>query len=210
MNYNMNNNKYAIGCVVLVCILLITFLLIRTRRNTLKNTSMENISPYVVLGALRNKDQNVILVNVLAEKIPFLIGCNGEQNTQNMTKAQFTEYLINDPQLQKVDIVILYCASWSCGAAQNYFNELQTQGLPMDKICDYKGALHEWAMYSLIFPELFLIQNLSSNQPSNNVELKKLAKDMMHTYKLKDEKDSHNNIIVSLSGSGENIISSFL
>ena len=205
-----HNNKYVIGCVVLICILILTFLLIRTRKNTLKNNVMENISPYVMLGALKNKDQNVILVNVLAEKIPFLVGCIGEQNTQNMTKAQFTEYLTNDPHLQKVDIVIIYCASWSCGAAQNYYNELQTQGLLMDKICDYKGALHEWAMYSLIFPELFIIHNLSTNQVANNVELKKLTKDMMHTYKLKDEKDSQNNIIVSLSGSGENTINSSL
>jgi len=204
------NNKYVIGCVFLICILIVTFLLIRSRKNTLKNTLMENISPYVMLGALKNKDQNVILVNVLAEKIPFLVGCNGEQNTQNMTKTQFTEYLTNDPQLQKVDIVILYCASWSCGAAQNYYNELQTQGLPMDKISDYKGALHEWAMYSLIFPELFIIHNLSTNQVANNVELKKLAKDMMHTYKLKDEKNSQNNIIVSLSGVGENTLNSSL
>ena len=63
-------------------------------------------------------------------------------------------------------------------------------------------------MYGLVFPELFTINNLSTNQIANNVELKKLAKDMMHTYKLKDEKDSQNNIIVSLSGAGENILKS--
>ena len=204
------NNKYIIGCVVLICILIITFLLIKTRKNTLKNNTMENISPYVMLGALRNKDENVILVNVLAEKIPFLISCNGAQNTHNMTNTQFEEYLTNDPQLKKVDLVILYCASWSCGAAQNYYDKLYERGIPMGNVCDYKGALHEWAMYSLIFPELFTINNLSTNQIANNVELKKLAKDMMHTYKLKDEKDSQNNIIVSLSGSGENTLNSSL
>ena len=200
-------NKYIIFCVILVCILLVTFLLIKTRKNTLKNNVMENISPYVMLGALKNKEQNVILVNVLAEKIPFLINCNDPQNTHNMTNLQFEEYLSNDPQLQKVDLVILYCASWSCGAAQNYYNKLETQGVPMSKVFDYKGALHEWAMYSLIFPELFIIQNLSTNKSANNVELKKLAKDMMHTYKLKDEKNSQNNMVVSLSGVGENLIS---
>ena len=171
---------------------------------------MENISPYVVLGFLKNKDKNIILVNVLAEKIPFLISCNRYENTQNMTNIQFEDYLIQDPSLKNVDMVILYCASWSCGAAQNYFNKMDKKGLPMKKVYDYKGALHEWAMYSLIFPELFIIKNLSTNKFANNVELKKLAKDMMHTYKLKDEKNSQNNMIVTLSGVGENIINASL
>ena len=168
-------NKYIIGCVVLISILIITFLLIRSRKISLKKNLMENISPYVMLGALKNKEQNVILVNVLAEKIPFLINCNDSQNTLNMSNTQFEEYLNNDPQLKKVDIVILYCASWSCGAAKNYYDKLESKGLPMEKVCDYKGALHEWALYSLVFPELFTISNLTTNQIANNVELKKLG-----------------------------------
>lgn len=200
------NNKYILFCGILVCLLAVTFLLIRKRNVNLKNTTMENVSPFVMLGALRNKDQNVILVNVLSEKIPFLVSCSEMQNTLNMGVSEFEEYLKKDSQLQNVDIVILYCASWSCGAGQNYYNKLQDNGTPMEKVYDYKGALHEWAMYSMVFPELFTIHNLSTNKSANNVELKKLAKDMLHTYKLKDEKESQNNMIVSLSGLGETLI----
>ena len=167
---------------------------------------MKNISPYVMLGALKNTNNNIILVNVLSEKIPYTISCNGEKNTLNFGTKEFEKYLKDDPQLKNIDIIILYCASWSCGAAQNYYNKLQTQGLPMDKVVDYKGALHEWSMYSLIFPNLFYINKLNSNESLNRDDILKLTKDMLHTYKLKDEKESKNKIISELSYIGEKVI----
>jgi hypothetical protein len=208
-------NKNVIGCIVLLCILFVTFILIKKRNiflnnETIKNMeNMENISPYVMLGSLKNPDKNVICVNTLGEKIPFLIDCVDSQNSENMTNIQFEAYLQENPTLQNVDLVILYCASWSCGAAYSYYKKMEEQGTPMKNVYDYKGALHEWAMYSLIFPELFLIKNLSTNNNANNVELKKLSKDMMHTYLLKDEKNSTNNIVVSLSNTGEILTNNF-
>ena len=199
-------NKYILGCAILFAILISIFTLIKTRKNILKNNTMENISPYVMLGSLKNKDRNVILVNVLAEKIPFLINCKDSSNNLNLTKAQFEEYLKENKKLENIDLVVVYCASWSCGAAKGYYDELQSRGLNMEKVCDYKGALHEWAMYSVLFPQLFSITNLTNNQNATNEELKKIAKDMMHTYLLKDEKNSQNSLISSLSNNGENIL----
>lgn len=197
-------NKNNLYCIILIFVVVIISLYFV--KNNLKKNNMENISPYVMLGALKNKNKNVILVNVLSEKIPYLIGCNEQVNTLNFGSKEFEKYIKNDSQLKNVDIVILYCASWSCGAAQNYYNKLQSQGLPMDKVIDYKGALHEWSMYSLIFPELFSINNLSTNERASDDEIKKLAKDMLHTYKLKDEKVSENKIISELSVTGEELI----
>ena len=76
----------------------------------------------------------------------------------------------------------------------------------MDKIVDYKGALHEWSMYSLIFPELFSINELKTNKRASDDKIIKLAKDMLHTYKLKDEKESKNKTISELSVVGEPLI----
>jgi hypothetical protein len=197
-------NKNNLYCIILVSVVVIIFLYFL--KNNLKKNNMENISPYVMLGALKNKNKNVILVNVLSEKIPYLISCNEQANTLNLGAKEFEEYLKNDSQLKTIDLVILYCASWSCGAAQNYYNKLQSQGLPMDKVVDYKGALHEWSMYSLIFPELFSINNLSNNERASDDEIKKLAKDMLHTYKLKDEKISQIKIIGELSVTGEQLV----
>ena len=198
-------NKYIISILILFLLLVISTLYI-FREKIISKKNMENISPYVMLGALRNNNKNVILVNVLSEKIPYLISCNGQQNTLNFGTQEFEKYLEKDQQLKNVDMVILYCASWSCGAAQNYYNKLQSQGLPMDKVVDYKGALHEWSMYSLVFPDLFYINNLNTNELANKDDIRQLAKDMLHTYKLKDEKESKNKIISELSVVGEPLI----
>ena len=202
-NYNLQPNKYIIGCVVLLCLLIAVFLLIRSRKNTLKNNTMENVSPYVMIGALRNENQNVILVNVLGDKIPYLIHCVDGKNTLNLTNSQFETYLNENPNLENIDLVILYCASWSCGAAHNYYKKLETMGLPMERIYDYKGALHEWAMYSLIYPELFVLYSLNNKSLATEEELREITGNMMHTYLLKDEKNSTNNILTNLSSYGE-------
>lgn len=208
MNYNFNlkPNKYIIGCVVLLCILLAVFLLIRSRKNTLKNNTMENVSPYVMIGSLRNEKQNVILVNVLGDKIPYLIHCVDGKNTLNLTNSQFETYLNENPNLENIDLVILYCASWSCGASHNYYEKLETMGIPMERIYDYKGALHEWSMYSLIYPELFGLYSLNNKSLATKEELKEITGNMMHTYLLKDEKNSTNNILTNLSSYGESQI----
>jgi hypothetical protein len=202
-NFNLQPNKYIIGCFVLLCLLIAVFLLIRSRKNTLKNNTMENVSPYVMIGALRNETQNVILVNVLGDKIPYLIHCVDGKNTLNLTNSQFETYLNENPNLEEIDLVILYCASWSCGAAHNYYQKLETMGIPMERIYDYKGALHEWAMYSLIYPELFVLYSLNNKSLATEEELKEITSNMMHTYLLKDEKKSTNNILTNLSSYGE-------
>ncbi len=198
-------NKYILYCEILLLLLVVVSVYSFKDKIFTKN-KMETISPYVMLGALKNENKNVILVNVLSEKIPYLISCNGQKNTLNFGTKEFEKYLEKDHQLKNVDIVIIYCASWSCGAAQNYYNNLKSKGLPMNKIVDYKGALHEWSMYSLIFSDLFSITKLNSNNTASREEIRTLAKDMLHTYKLKDEKESKNKTISELSVVGEPLI----
>ena len=57
-------------------------------------------------------------------------------------------------------------------------------------------------------PQLFNIDNLTTQKKATQEELLKLAKDMMHTYKLKDEKVMEATPISSLASHGENIINS--
>ena len=85
---------------------------------------MENISPYVFVGGLQSNSINTIIVNVLGDKLPYLINCNGSVNNLNMTKPEFETYLEENKNKLPEDIncVIIYCASWSCGAAENYYN----------------------------------------------------------------------------------------
>jgi hypothetical protein len=201
-------NKYIIGCAVLLSLLIICFLLLRRRDLKLSSKVMENISPYVFVGGLQNKSINTIIVNVLGEKLPFLINCNESVNNMNMTKPQFEEYLEkNNSQLpEEVNCVIIYCASWSCGAAGNYYDSLVQRNIDVTRVFDYKGGLHEWALYGLTMPQLFNIDNLTTQKKATQEELLKLAKDMMHTYKLKDEKVMEASPISGLATHGENVI----
>jgi hypothetical protein len=197
----LGQDKILLIIIIVILIIFICYSLM----NKPKKSKMENVSPYVMLGALRNEKKNVILVNVLGEKIPFLIDCLDSKNTLSFTKGQFEGYLKQN-SLENTDLVVLYCASWSCGAAKNYFEELDTRGLDMSKIYDYKGALHEWAMYSLLFPEIFTMKNLTTNEDADKGSLLELSKSTKHTYLLKDEKNSSNKIIATLSEDGELIL----
>ena len=190
--------------LIIIIVILIIFVYY-SFMNKPNKSQMENVSPYVMLGALMNEKKNVILVNVLGEKIPFLIDCRDSKNTLSYTKGQF-EVFLKQNTLENTDLVILYCASWSCGAAKNYYDELDTRGLDMSKIYDYKGALHEWAMYSLLFPEIFTMKNLAASQEADKGELLELSKSTKHTYFLKDEKNSSNKMISELSEDGELVL----
>lgn len=191
--------------LLIIIIVILMIFVYYSLMNKPNKSQMENVSPYVMLGALMNKKQNVILVNVLGEKIPFLIDCRDSKNTLSYTKGQFEAYLKQNT-LENTDLIILYCASWSCGAAKNYYDELDTRGLDMSKIYDYKGALHEWAMYSLLFPEIFTMKNLAASQEADKGELLELSKSTKHTYFLKDEKNSSNKMIAELSEDGELVL----
>ena len=191
--------------LLIIIIVILMIFVYYSFMNKPNKSQMENVSPYVMLGALMNEKKNVILVNVLGEKIPFLIDCRDSKNTLSYTKGQFEAYLKQNT-LENTDLIILYCASWSCGAAKNYFDELDTRGLDMSKIYDYKGALHEWAMYSLLFPEIFTMKNLTTNEDADKASLLELSKSTKHTYFLKDEKNSSNKMIAELSEDGELVL----
>ncbi len=202
-------SKYVIGCAVLLSLLIVCFLLLRRRDLKLSSKVMENISPYVLIGALQSNSINTIIVNVLGDKLPFLINCKDSVNNMNMTKPQFEEYLEknNNKLPEDINCVIIYCASWSCGAAGNYYDSLVQRNIDVSRVYDYKGGLHEWALYSLTIPELFNVMNLTTQQKNTQVESLKLVKDMMHTYKLKDEKVMEASPISSLASHGENSFS---
>ena len=163
----------------------------------ISGSEMKFVSPYVVLASLRS-NKNVILVNVLSDKIPFNLDCENSLNTKSLTKDQFENYLSYN-NLNNVDLIILYCASWSCGAAKKYYQQLEKRGLNMNKIYDYKGAIHEWSSYSLLFPNTYKMKNIKNQKSATNEELIKLVNDTKHTYLLKDEQQSKSKIIAELS-----------
>lgn len=182
--------------IILFCFIVISLVI---NKSLITKSKMNFVSPYIVLASLRS-NKSVILVNVLGDKIPFNLDCENSINNKSFTKKEFENYLsYNNNSLKNIDLVILYCASWSCSAAKKYYEQLENRGLNMNKIYDYKGAIHEWSSYSLLFPETYKMKNIITNNTANNKELIKLVNDTKHTYLLKDEKNSKHKIIKSLS-----------
>lgn len=153
-----------------------------------KMPPMKNVSPFTLIGALQDPSQHVIVVNVLApDKVPIKLTCARAENIANLTKNEFEHLLETNNNKIEADLVILYCGSWSCNAASNYYKSLYQRKINVKKIMDYKGSIHEWATYSLLFPELFQVLTLPDYKIASRDFLQKLTKDTMHSYMVKDE-----------------------
>lgn len=161
----------------------------KTRKNKKsKMPLMKNVSPFTLIGALQDPSQHVIIVNVLApDKVPIKLTCANAENMANLTKSEFERLLETNNNKIEADLVILYCGSWSCNAASNYYKSLYKRKVNVSKIMDYKGSIHEWATYSLLFPDLFQVLTLPDYNLASKDYLKKLTIDTMHSYMVKDE-----------------------
>ena len=76
----------------------------------------------------------------------------------------------------------------------------------MTNIYDYKGALHEWTLYSYSMPKLYLMRKISDNDIANKDELIDLIIGTQHSYLIKDEKQSDDKTVVYLVDKGKSII----
>ena len=130
-----------------------------------------------LVGGLQSNSINTIIVNVLGDKLPFLINCKDSVNNMNMTKPEFETYLEENKNKLPEDIncVIIYCASWSCGGSKETITILVQRNIDVSRVFDYKGGLHG-GLYSLTMPELFNIDNLTTQQKATQEELLKTRK----------------------------------
>lgn len=157
----------------------------------------KEVTPQCLLGGLdpRNPSANVLVVNVLSEKMPVFIGIEAPDLTKSISKAQFEELLkANNNQVpEKIQLVYLMCAGWSCNAAKNYCAELKERGVNVSRIVDYVGGLHEWCLYNSLSPSIFKLFHLPAlgdkaiRELSGN-EVMDLLKNTAHSY--------NNNILI--------------
>jgi hypothetical protein len=163
---------------IIFFILLIVFFYIYCLRNNKSEFTV--ITPQCVYGALKSKS-NILIVNVLSEKMPVFIGGQNYDN-RSITKTEFENIISDDGIPKNIDLVILMCAGWSCGAAKAYFNELSQRGIETKNIVDYAGGIHEWCLYSKLNNSEFKIFNINDTELST-IELNDLLKETAHSYK---------------------------
>tara|TARA_B110001469_G_C9637827_1_gene320114 strand:+ start:793 stop:1563 length:771 start_codon:yes stop_codon:yes gene_type:complete len=191
LNKLFRNNGIIAICVVII--ILVVFLGYKfstsfmssnglKRFNKLKNNLDNNnsgeekfkiVTPQCVYGALKTTESKSLVVNVLSDKMPVFIGVEGPDETKSVSKVVFEAMLTkNNGQVPKeLNMVILMCAGWSCGAAKNYYNELVERGVNVRTMVDYAGGLHEWCLYNKINKNVFKLFSLRKPEEQNISEL---------------------------------------
>jgi hypothetical protein len=146
------------------------------------------VTPQCVLGGLGPK-KNVLVVNVLSEKMPVFIGIEEPDLNRSVSKETFELILKkHNGQLPKeIEMVYLMCAGWSCSAAKNDCTELSKRGVNTSRIVDYAGGLHEWCLYNRMNPNVFKLFQLPKEGENRIAELSpsevfSLMSDTAHGY----------------------------
>ena len=130
------------------------------------------VTPQCVLGGLGPK-RNVLVVNVLSEKMPVFIGIEAPDLNRSVSKETFELILSkhNNQVPKEIEMVYLMCAGWSCSAAKNYCDELKERGVDTRRIVDYAGGLHEWCLYNRMNPNVFKLFQLPKEGENRIAEL---------------------------------------
>ena len=69
----------------------------------------------------------------------YRITANGENDERSISKQQFEDLLLENNNMipNDIDTVVIYCASWSCNGAKNYFKKLvdrnKVKSIPIEK-----------------------------------------------------------------------------
>lgn len=148
------------------------------------NQEVDIVTPHFVYQALNNKKSKIILVNVLSDKMKYKMTLNGFNDPRSLSKQDFEDLLKNNNNQipDGIDKVIIYCASWSCSGAKNYYKNLIKQGVNVKKVVDYIGAIHEWATYAEITPSVFTFHSTVTNQVLNSNEVREIRLNTSHDY----------------------------
>jgi len=149
-----------------------------------ENKDVEIVTPHFVYQALNDRKSKVILVNTLSDKMKYKITLNGVNDSRSMTKQKFEEILKNNNNKipDSIDKVIIYCAGWSCSGSKNYYKELLENGVNVEKIVDYIGAIHEWATYADITSSIFTFHSTETNQVLNSNDVREVRLNSAHDY----------------------------
>ena len=181
----LNLSNYLIFIVIIILLTILFYLKVYMKNRILKNDYEVNIcTPQLLLGTLENTKNNIYIVNVLSDKMPYLININGNNTKNSLTKKQF-ESFFEYGYIRKWYNNILLC-SLSCSAAKNYIKEVLEKYPKLNsnnfKIYDYVGGFHEWSSYALINPELYSVVNSNDNTLLNRNDLLELFNNTNHSY----------------------------
>lgn len=179
-----------ISTIIIILVAIYIFKNMTTTKNAVYVSNYEEkqevdiVTPHFVYQALNQRNSKIILVNVLSDKMKYKVTLNGFNDPRSLSKQEFEQILSNNNNKipDSIDKVIIYCASWSCSGAKNYYKKLLQQGVNVEKVVDYIGAIHEWATYSEITPTVFTFHSTETNQVLNSNEVRDIRLYTAHDY----------------------------
>lgn len=144
----------------------------------LELTKLKMLSPATLFNLFENN--KVAIVNTL-ENNYFII--------KNPAKSEYLRLYQSANDFKKnfkridtdtFDLIIFYCANYTCTAAKNYASEiLKLRPDLAEKSILYEGGLFEWSSLSLLYEE-FGIFNMKTNMMCANEELYEINKSFSH------------------------------
>ena len=142
-------------------------------------TLFNNIEPQRILKLFNNP--KVAIVNVLNENL--YINPKHESTTNS-----FGKNFIKSKKIHDFEIIIVYCASYSCSASKTYAKKLAKKIDSSDVlIYEYKGGMLEWALLCLAYDN-FTIYDKTKSRKLNNKELLNVLSNNNHWIKDKEHK----------------------
>lgn len=165
-------------------VILILFLIFKNNIKKIYKIKVVPVPPQFVYNSLINPNEKILLVNTLSDKMKYKITLNGKNDKRSLSKKQFEDILMknNNSIPEDIDKVIIYCASWSCNGAKNYYKELIKKNVNVNKVVDYIGSIHEWASYSKIKPNIFTFNSTESGNPLPLSKVTEVFKNTGHGY----------------------------
>ena len=120
--------------------------------------------------------QNIAIVNSLGNKIHIN---KNDVNASNCFGKDFIE--LSKSKLKKFDLVVVYCANYTCPASHTYAKNLLKKCEDLvDKILLYEGGINEWAMLSLTFKNTYSIYDSEKKRKLEKLEIEKEFLKMNH------------------------------
>jgi hypothetical protein len=198
----MEKNNEKIFIIILIVLFLGLTVYSNFKEEKIEYKKVKIVPPQFVYNALNNKDKNILLVNTLSDTdgMKYKITLNGNNDERSLSKKQFEDLLLKNNNMipKDIDMVVIYCASWSCNGAKNYYKELVDKHINVEKVVDYVGSIHEWASYAKLKPSVFGFNSLENGNPLILSKVTEIFKNTAHNYYIdnvmKDEYLKQNSI----------------
>ena len=124
-----------------------------------------NITPQTLYNIM-NSNLNFLLVNTLSNNLFITLKNNAEIIFMKSSGKERT-LQVSLVDLENKDMIILYCANYSCNASIKYHNDNMKN---LKNVYHFKGGMFEWLSMALLFSDKIGVFNSETNQFLNKRE----------------------------------------